>query len=537
MKNKIFRAIICFVLILSLVLGETAMAFATPEAEATKSTKVLKEIDVKQYTFQKGKTYTYTGSQIKPKLVKIVADVTYEDENGATEKTSKTISSFGKISYKSNTSIGTGYVVAKIEGKTVELPFTIVLGKVSSIKVAPVSHEVIGISWSKVAGASGYDIYRSNDGSNKFKRIKNITSGSTLSYKNSGLSIGQVYRYKVRAYRYVGNTKVYGDYSYIRKTRARPATPVITSVKKVNYNTLKISWKEVPGALAYKVYVSSSPNGKYKTIASIESGKKLTCTDRVATCGKTYYYQVRAYRRVGLKRYFSSASQYKTGKTTPNGTKFTGETMSWSTSVDLVWKTSKGAAGYEIYRSTNAKSGYKSVKVITSGKTTKWSNKNLSSTKTYYYKIRPFGKDGSKKVYGSYSKTYTKFIVPKNLESLVKKYEGTRYRFGGNTPKGWDCSGFVQWATYYLFGKKIGRTAGDQYRGGKAINKNDMSKWKPGDVLVYKRNGGGVSHVGLYIGGGKMMHALNSRYDTVIQGVTYYENWDRGNYLAGVRRY
>jgi len=54
---------------------------------------------------------------------------------------------------------------------------------------------------------------------------------------------------------------------------------------------------------------------------------------------------------------------------------------------------------------------------------------------------------------------------------------------------------------------------------------------------VYKRNGGGVSHVGLYIGGGKMMHALNRRYDTVIQDVEYYERWDGGNYLAAVRRY
>ena len=128
-------------------------------------------------------------------------------------------------------------------------------------------------------------------------------------------------------------------------------------------------------------------------------------------------------------------------------------------------------------------------------------------------------------------------MVTDKIAALVKNYKGKPYRWGGNTPKGWDCSGFVQWAINYLYGKKIGRTGGAQARGGKYVNKNNMSSWKPGDVLIFKRNGGGVSHVGLYIGGGQMMHALNSRYDTVVQSVKYYEKWDRGNYLAGVRRY
>ena len=41
----------------------------------------------------------------------------------------------------------------------------------------------------------------------------------------------------------------------------------------------------------------------------------------------------------------------------------------------------------------------------------------------------------------------------------------------------------------------------------------------------------------LYLGDGKLMHALNSKYGTLIQGVDYYETWDKGNSLVGVRRY
>ena len=63
-----------------------------------------------------------------------------------------------------------------------------------------------------------------------------------------------------------------------------------------------------------------------------------------------------------------------------------------------------------------------------------------------------------------------------------------------------------------------------------------MSSWQVGDLIFFS-NGSKVSHVGLYLGNGQMMHALNEKYDTVIQSVTYYENWDPGNYLVSVRRY
>lgn len=537
MKNRIFRIAICFILIVSMVLCEATIGYAVNETSTQSEKKTVKEVSLKEYSLKDGNKYIYTGSQIKPHPTKVVVVVTYEDANGKVETSSKTINEFGKVSYKNNTAIGTGYVVVKVEGKTVELPFEITLGRVSSLKAKAVSHSVMGLSWNKVAGAAGYEIYRSNEANGSFKKVKTITSGKTITYKNTGLSIGEIYFYKVRAYRNVDGAKAYGEYSSVVKRKARPAATTITRVKRATYKSLKISWKPIEGASGYRLYISNSPNGPYKRVVNIRNGNETSYTDGIGTCGKTYYYKVRAYRKVGLKKYFSLASEYKKGRTTPAKTNFLGETMAWYKSVDLEWKSSKGATGYEIYRSTKAKSGYTRIKVISNSKTTKWTNSKLKSGKTYYYRIRPFVKVGKTKVYGAYSNIYTKYAVPKKLESLVKKYEDVPYRLGGNTPKGWDCSGFVQWATYYLYGKKIGRTASDQARGGKAINRNNMSSWKPGDVLVYKRNGGGVSHVGMYIGGGKMMHALNYRYGTVIHGVDYYEKWDGGNYLAAVRRY
>ena len=118
----------------------------------------------------------------------------------------------------------------------------------------------------------------------------------------------------------------------------------------------------------------------------------------------------------------------------------------------------------------------------------------------------------------------------------IKKYIYVPYRYGGTTPGGWDCSGFTQWALHYLGGITIPRTTTLQAAGGTNINKNHMELWKSGDVLVYQ-SGSSFTHVALYLGDGMLMHAINSKYGTMIQGVEYYEQWDSGNHLALVRRY
>ena len=117
----------------------------------------------------------------------------------------------------------------------------------------------------------------------------------------------------------------------------------------------------------------------------------------------------------------------------------------------------------------------------------------------------------------------------------IMKYKNVPYKSGGSMPKGWDCSGFTQWALKYM-GISIPRTAAQQGAAGIYISKNNRSAWKPGDILCYK-NGGRVSHVALYLGNRKIMHALNEKWDTLIQDVDYYERWDSKTTLSHVRRY
>ena len=97
------------------------------------------------------------------------------------------------------------------------------------------------------------------------------------------------------------------------------------------------------------------------------------------------------------------------------------------------------------------------------------------------------------------------------LQQLIKetaaKYKGVPYKFGGTTPKGFDCSAYVQ----YVFGRhdaKLPRTADAQVLDGIFVLK---SKLKPGDLVFFSTYASGASHVGIYAGSGKFWSASTSR--------------------------
>ena len=83
---------------------------------------------------------------------------------------------------------------------------------------------------------------------------------------------------------------------------------------------------------------------------------------------------------------------------------------------------------------------------------------------------------------------------------------GKPYRYGGNTPAGFDCSGFIQY-TYRQAGISVPRTTHDQLRLSRNVKR---SRLQPGDVIFFRLDGPKVSHVGIYIGGKRMIHAPSS---------------------------
>jgi cell wall-associated NlpC family hydrolase len=99
-------------------------------------------------------------------------------------------------------------------------------------------------------------------------------------------------------------------------------------------------------------------------------------------------------------------------------------------------------------------------------------------------------------------------IVPKVRHRVVEaalSWIGTRYRFGGDTPAGFDCSGLVHFVFRETVGMDLPRVARDQRRSGQEVAKDEL---KPGDLVFFNTiRRDPSSHVGIYIGNDKFLHA------------------------------
>lgn len=96
-------------------------------------------------------------------------------------------------------------------------------------------------------------------------------------------------------------------------------------------------------------------------------------------------------------------------------------------------------------------------------------------------------------------------VLPEGERRKIVEYAKTlldkKYRWGGTGPDYFDCSGFVQYVFKHAIGKNLPRTAVEQGKAGKPITRGQA---QAGDIVVY-----GTEHVGIYIGGGKLIHAAS----------------------------
>lgn len=165
------------------------------------------------------------------------------------------------------------------------------------IKTLTTGSVSVKVTWSKVAGADGYYIYRAKDGKT-FKKIKDIKSGGILKYSDTGLSANTEYFYRIKAYKVRNGKKQFSPYSWAKEGNAGiPQTVRNFSAYTSDGEKIYLHWFHEKWAKGFLVYRSEKKDGTYKQIAKIKGnpGDWAEYADRTVTPGKTYYYKVRPY--------------------------------------------------------------------------------------------------------------------------------------------------------------------------------------------------------------------------------------------------
>ncbi|MGN7765664.1 C40 family peptidase [Paenibacillus sp. 22594] len=97
------------------------------------------------------------------------------------------------------------------------------------------------------------------------------------------------------------------------------------------------------------------------------------------------------------------------------------------------------------------------------------------------------------------------------MDTVIAKTIGTTYKFGGTSTNGFDCSGFTSYV-FKSIGLTLPRTSKAQFSVGTSVSRNNL---RSGDLVFFNTFGSGVSHVGIYVGGGKFAQSSSSRGVTV----------------------
>ncbi len=118
-----------------------------------------------------------------------------------------------------------------------------------------------------------------------------------------------------------------------------------------------------------------------------------------------------------------------------------------------------------------------------------------------------------------------------NVVQAAYAFRGTRYVMGGTSRSGFDCSGFTRYILSATGGVDLPRTATEQYYHGARISSDQL---QPGDLVFFKNTyKRGISHVGIYAGQGKFIHAANAHKGVRMDNLSdrYYQS-----HYAGARR-
>lgn len=243
------------------------------------------------------------------------------------------------------------------------------------------------VTWNKVENADGYELWRATSpdaAEEEWTLTKTITDPETVQYTNTGLTVGQTYYYKVRAYK--GDKEIFSAFSAVEYM---PSSLVVDNAYSNLPTRIRFVWQPVEGATEYQLWRkdAGADDSEYKIVKVIKDQATTAYSNVDLTPGATYTYKMRA---VTIKEdgtlVYSAYTDEMTIATLSEATTLTGAAAG-AGRVNLTWDAVAGADGYRIWMAESENGAYTVAKMINSGDTVSYTKSDLESGKTYYFKV------------------------------------------------------------------------------------------------------------------------------------------------------
>ncbi len=246
------------------------------------------------------------------------------------------------------------------------------------------------VSWNASIGATSYQVFRDTSAGGGF--ATQVYSGGALSFSDSPLASSTTYYYKVQATNTTGSSVLSAAASgtTLAVIPTVPPTPAGLTVSSQTSTSLQVSWSASTGAASYQLFRDTSSGGSFST--QVYSGSGLSFTDSPLASSTTYYYKVQATNTAGSSGLSAAASgtTLAAAPPTPTGLAVGSQT---STSLQVSWSFSTGAASYQLFRDTSSGGSFSTQ--VYSGSGLSFTDSPLASSTTYYYKVRATNTTGS----------------------------------------------------------------------------------------------------------------------------------------------
>lgn len=291
-------------------------------------------------------------------------------------------------------------VFVSLPEKTISAP-TKIETKPTTITSVSQAADKIEIKWNAVAGADGYRLLCSTSESSGYVNIATCNGQSNIKYLDAGKKSGTKYYYKVAPFVLIDNDPLQAVASKampgILNVAPAPklAKPKIGSCSSTNSKSIKVTWGKVAGASGYQLFRATSKNGTYKAVKTLS---QLNFTNTALQTGTMYYFKVRAYVNYNGSKVYSPYSDIRAKKAMPLATKITRIDSNSKRTIRLQWAKVPDASGYFVYRATSKSGTYKRIKTLGKNTLISFTDKKLTSKRTYYYKVRSYKIAGKVKV-------------------------------------------------------------------------------------------------------------------------------------------